>query len=461
MDSIDTQNQKESLVENKKNQMDKQIENFLQEFKALVVNEDKIRISIELMRTSLAQEGNPNFKLFWEARRNCLPVFKESLNPLVRTQFWAHYIELSDEARRLKIILDEQTAFTMEQIDLAINALEEDLKKYETLKNTTQDIEIPKECKSLGSKEDFYKGAQKELNLLNTFAARINSLRKEIIRISMRIKNKNKFFKRLSLTGDLVFPKRKTMIREMSESFTSDVKDFIEKHFEEGLDKKLPVFLLRDEIKGLQNFAKTITLNTRSFTSTRLKLSECWDRLREQEKDKRQDFVNKQQVSKENAKGIEEKIAEIAKVIKEDPSIEKGQKLENQILDEMRKTELRKEDIRILKQSLQNAMLPIEEKKRLGKELIQQEALKRKEQIEELKTQIIQLTQEAETHSVEDLTEKMEEFRRENDFEHRENVAAHQKMFGEFKKLHKQDEEQEKVTAGLTQRVTRLEAARI
>jgi len=53
-----------------------------------------------------------------------------------------------------------------------------------------------------------------------------------------------------------------------------------------------------------------------------------------------------------------------------------------------------------------------------------------------------------------DFRQEMEEFRRENDFAHRE-------IFQELKKLRKQDVKQEKTTAGLTQRVSRLEAARI
>jgi len=53
-----------------------------------------------------------------------------------------------------------------------------------------------------------------------------------------------------------------------------------------------------------------------------------------------------------------------------------------------------------------------------------------------------------------DFRQEMEEFRRENDFAHRE-------IFKELKKLHKQDKKQEKVTDGLDQRVSRLEAARI
>ena len=55
---------------------------------------------------------------------------------------------------------------------------------------------------------------------------------------------------------------------------------------------------------------------------------------------------------------------------------------------------------------------------------------------------------------IEDLRQEVREFRQENEFEHRE-------ICQELKKIRKQSEVQQKTTAGLTRRVSHLEAARI
>src|SRR3989338_3855667 len=93
---------------------------------SLKIPEEKIAEGLKEMRCSLAQEGVPRFKEFWEMRKALLSLFKENLNPLVRSKLWAEYIELTVEARHLKEILEEESVFAMEQIGLAIESLQAD-----------------------------------------------------------------------------------------------------------------------------------------------------------------------------------------------------------------------------------------------------------------------------------------------------------------------------------------------
>src|ERR1700733_14369049 len=78
---------------------------------------------------------------------------------------------------------------------------------------------IALQAKTLEEKADFYTSLQAEINILNTQAARINSLRKELIKTEMRVRKKNKFFQRLSAAGDKVFPRRKELIQDVSHQF--------------------------------------------------------------------------------------------------------------------------------------------------------------------------------------------------------------------------------------------------
>jgi hypothetical protein len=252
------------------------LKELLGQLEKLSAGEEKIRLYLDFMRAALSDK-TPRFKDYWEAKRLCLPLFKEVLPANSRSTLWAEYIEISTEARHLKDTLDEQSAFAMEQIDLAIQAIEADLEKFDELVAQTSHWTLPDQCESLRPKKEFYNKIQRELDLLNTLAARVNTFRKEVIRTEMRIRFKNKFFDRLSKAGDKVFPRRKELIRQISTEFLNDVKNFVEKHCAAEGMKDIPIFALRDEIKALQILAKELTLDTHTFTQTRLELSKCWD----------------------------------------------------------------------------------------------------------------------------------------------------------------------------------------
>lgn len=347
-------------------------EDFLKRMDTLPTPEEKLKESITFMRDSLAQEGMPNFKGFWEIRKICLPLFKESITPTVRTQLWADYIELTREGRRLKGLLDEETAFAVEQIDLAIGALEEEVKGYHThhdeILEKTADIEFPERGSSLEERYGFYQSLQKQLNLLNLYASKINALRKELIRTEMRIRQKNKFFQRLSLLGDQVFPPRKEMIQTLSEAFYEDVLAFANQYFsEENFDEervRRSVFFFRGEIKALQSVAKILTLNTHVFSSTREMLSQCWDMLKGMEKELKRDYAEHKQKSSENAQKVQEMIDAFAQVCSERTlSYEEGMQSLDDIGRFMRNVDLNRNDVRHLKETLQLARIPFETKR--------------------------------------------------------------------------------------------------
>src|SRR5262249_50061033 len=146
----------------------------------------------------------------------------------IRSKLWDEYVDLTVEARKVKEILEEQSAFAMEQIELAIAGLEKGV----------QSISIPGESRvetaseTIRANEAEYGPLQFELNALNPLAGQLNGLRKEVAQTEMRIRFRTKFFKRLSSLGDAIFPKRKTLMDQVSQSFERDVDGFIAKHFQ-------------------------------------------------------------------------------------------------------------------------------------------------------------------------------------------------------------------------------------
>jgi len=340
--------------------------------------ENKISHSLLFMESSLSHGNSLSFKYFWEVRKGCLEFFKSQDLPFaVRSHLWDKYIELTKEAHRLKTVFDEQSAFAAEQIDLAIGALE---KEIDSLSNTLKNAADP----DLGTSSIFVKGElprylnwQKELNFLNAFATRVNALRKELIKTEMRIRFKNKFFQRLSQAGDRIFPRRKELIKEVSQVFSRDIEQIIETHFKEGAFTH-PFYVLRDEVKALQTLAKSLTLNTQAFNLTRKSLSECWDRIKKFEKEKKKEKAEVKSAFKENGNLVEEKIKEVeSRLSQESASAEpindkEALSLVEEVSQFMKNIQLDRDDVKafrsrlsLLKSSITDKIEAVEKEKRV------------------------------------------------------------------------------------------------
>ncbi len=365
--------------------------------------EEKIRVSLVLMKEAIAASENPNFKLFWEIKNLCLNFFKENIPTNLRNEYWQEYVELSQEAKGLRDILDEQTSFAVEQIDIAITSLEQDIENYDNMLSQISEIRFPENFKALLDKKNFYINTQKELTILNSFAVRVNSLRKEIIKTNMRIGTKNKFFKRLALIGDIVFPKRKHYIKQMSEEFVESID-----RFTGDFDvTKAPYYVLRDEIKNLQNLAKLFTLNTDSFTQTRLKLSEYWDKVKGAEKN----YKKERQAIRQNVYLIEKKVEEFKEKCKGSIDKSEASKIEKEILSYANNLGLKKNDISKIRYLIKEAKMPLfaeeNREKEEKRQKFNEEKAKAKEKVQQLKDAAEKLANNREL-SIEELAQEKE-----------------------------------------------------
>lgn len=357
----DTQDKDDIQEKGKDKKPNPHLDAFVNELDKHTDAHTKLQMTLDFMEHSLSQTGTPHFKSFWDARNICLELFKESISPNVRGVQWAKYSELSKEARRLKALFDEQSAFAAEQIEIAIKALEDDIENFSDNLAKISSPGLENQSQILKDKNAFYQNIQNQLNLLNTQAARINALRKELIRTEMRVRQKNKFFQRLSTAGDHVFPKRKDLIKEISDSFINDVNDFITSYFTQEINEDL--FFLREEIKALQGIAKVLTLNTHSFTHTRLKLSECWDKIKGVEKEKKKERAQQKASFKQNVDLVLEKISAFSQnfALGELSLADANKKIE-EITAFMRSVELGRDEVRYLRDEVTKARQPLTDK---------------------------------------------------------------------------------------------------
>ena len=370
--------------------------------------EEKISQAISFMKEALSEPGGPRLKDFWDAKHLCSPLFKEQMNPIKRNHLWSEYAELNQEARRLKEIIDEQTAFSIEQIELAIEALEADFGKYDQLVEEQPHLEFPKNTHKLVQKQEVYQGPQRELHFLKTLVSRLDALRKEAIGTDMRISVKNKLLKRLSKLGDQVFPRRKELIKEISEQFIKDVEHFVTNRFsQKESEKPVPPFVLRDEIKSFQALAKLLTLNTQAFTKTRKMLSECWDQIKEVEKDRKKEYEERSKEFEKNKEEFAPKIEELRAFCENPENLVKEKIVEkiSAVQSEMRSIALGREDVKTMRAEIQKirteALDKIQEK-------VEAQEKKDRELIESLKAELTKHLENEATSTVETLVEAEE-----------------------------------------------------
>jgi len=373
--------------------------------------EEKVSLAIEFMRKVLGQPVGVSIKDFWDAKKLCGPLFKEKMNPIKRNHFWSEYAELADEARRIKEIMDEQSAFSIEQIELAIEALEKDLEQYDDLIKQIPPSHFPSVSKSLEIKEKEYSSVQRELQLLKVLISRLDSLRKEILATDMRISHKNRILKRLSKLGDLTFPKRKELIKKVSEAFILEVESFVKKRFPEGEEKlSVPYYVILNEIKSFQALAKFLTLNTQSFTKTRKMLSECWDKIKEHEKDHRIEMGELSEEQMKNFEVLSEKVTAFVAFCENGENLQRGKIMDEAqaIQDEMHNLSLSRDQVTNLRNQIQKARSEALDKIK-GKATKAREAEKKK--LEDLKEHLVGAIEKEESSSLEELQEMENKFK--------------------------------------------------
>ncbi|MBM3198423.1 MAG: hypothetical protein FJZ58_04115 [Chlamydiae bacterium] len=326
--------------------------------------EEKIRKAVAFMKSRLSLSSSPGFRDFWEIRKLCLPLFKESIPSWVRGELWQQYIELSAEARKLKEILDEQSAFAFEQIDLAVQSVAQDIEQHEERISHFPDIAPLSQVPCLAKDKEEYQRIQKELHFLNSLAVKVNALRKEVIRTDMRIRSKNKLFDKLSKCGDWIFPRRKELILHISEAFLRDIDLFFAAHFAPGKLPPTSLHPLREEVKELQTIAKILTLNTQAFTQTRVKLSSCWDLLKEWDKERRKEMLEKKAKLQQLSEQATQKIEQFEALCTAGGDFSSLDKAFKELMQEIRGMNLDRSEVKALYERMDHAKAPHEEKRK-------------------------------------------------------------------------------------------------
>lgn len=318
--------------------------------------EQRIEGYLQFMKNQLNPQS-PNFRDFWEARKECAICFREMEDAQAKHVLLSQLQALCAEAKGLKVLLDEQSQFAMEQISLAIDGIEREIDLVQQQNHGWKPSHTPVKGEF---DQDFYAVRQGLLSWLNGFSTRVSGLRKELMKTDMRVRHKNKLFARLSQVGDKIFPPRKDLIREVSEHFVSDVQRYATLLLEAT---NVHIISAKEDVKNWQSLAKELTLNTHAFKKSRELLSQCWEHLKKLDKQLHSQRQSEKTEKKARAQAFYEQIEEIKKLQVA------GQLVDRMLISrlddlsrKMRKEELLKEDQESIRQAIQELKQPILDK---------------------------------------------------------------------------------------------------
>lgn len=339
------------------------VKKFIDSMDSLSGDEEKMKAVLAFIKESLGQGTRPRFKDFWDARRLGLAKIHKEGQELAPALV-AELAEVSQEARRLKGVLDEQSAAAVAQIESAIQALELDVHHLPEAIRATAEIELWPE--SLKAKEAMYREAQKEAAVLNQLAQRLTQMRKDVLATDMRIRTKNQLLARISAAGDKIYPRRKELIGQLSDAFNADVAAFMAAHFQ-GEQVSGMLNQHREEIKALQQVAKQLVLNAASFNKTRSQLGEAWDKVKKADLERKRVRHEREAVAQAATAAADEKILALEAKVKEalegDAAAAAAvDALKQEALTVLRGLTLHRDQVKTCKDRIFGAVKPLEQK---------------------------------------------------------------------------------------------------
>ncbi len=405
-------------------------EEFLQKLASLGTVEEKLEHLLVFMQHALEIGGGHHFREFWDARKLCADLFTQDMHPSMRVRLWAQYTDICHEARLFREWFEEQSSFLSEQIEQAIGAVEAELPLFEEKGNHLPSLPELAACEAIKRHLERYEHLHHELQYLNSFASRIASLRKELLKTEMRYKSRHKLLERLSKLGDAVFPKRKQAISEVSALFLEDVEEFIRSTPCNEM-RSHALFEVREEIKQLQEIAKILTLSTDAFSKTREHLSECWEAIKNILKEQKKAEHEKKELFRKSRDELFEEIKKVEKDVEEKKiSSFDAKKALHDLSLKMRDVPLAHQDVRLLREMLQEAEKGVyeqaaQESKNLGKKEEKDRAIKYQSFIERLKNALEDKTFEGKEEALQNLSSEMQELRlpREEKWEAEKELA--------------------------------------
>lgn len=335
---------------------------------------DLLKCAFGFLRSCVESDFARTSKEFWQVKQLCLELFKEPMEKAFRAPLWQEFIELLNQAKFAQDLLLENSAFSLDQFELALKGLQSEVASAEELEKSQWHLidEVGFDG-SDSSMQEFLRALNQEISTsqahlahYNNLAVRYRSLKEEIVEASLRAKDRRQLFDKLKAIRVLLFPRRKELIKRVSNLYLEEVYRFVESSKAQLALPKMtrPIYAVRAELKALQKLAQGLTLLPEAFKKARAQLSTLWEELSKLDTKRKARFLEKKEELLANAQALEEKISHIEKSAK-GKSLEEIKQLIRDGKKHIRSQPLLKEDSAAFEKRLFNLQVPfIEEEER-------------------------------------------------------------------------------------------------
>lgn len=255
--------------------------NAMSKLDLVAIPEDSLHTALQAMEQSLSHLQTDSFS---KEKHRALSFFKEKNIPAEkRLDLWEKYCALSRRADH------EKSSVATHPIEKALQSLEQEIAAFDRHVENAPRFIAEHFPKFLKKEIGHYERLQRPLTLLNTHVVRLKALYTDFLKTDLSFEERGPFLQRLLGIEEKIAPKRKRLIAEVSQKFSQDVQRFIDKNFKSEKTSQ-PFFVLREEVKLLQNLAKDFFVDAQTFTETRAALSRCWDDIKKWDKERKTTF---------------------------------------------------------------------------------------------------------------------------------------------------------------------------
>jgi hypothetical protein len=347
----------------------------------LVLNDQDLSQLISTMKSLIETRQDVDWNAYNQTKKKFLEDFKALENSALKQKIWKDFVEVSDSARALKKVQEEEGEFAAEMISKALDALESDLENMQTV-TSTEYYPVFDKVSSFKAIKATMQNMLGTVAFLNKKASQVKELREELIKTGMRLSLKGKLFDRLSKLGDIVFPKKKELTINLVEEFKGALQSFTMKNSKETEGAET-LF----QIRLIQGFLKNLVLKKQDYDFVKGMLDPVWKKatIDKDKKEKALEEINAK--SLETKKSLEDCFENLASLVESQKDAE-ALKLYDEITNRFKEKTLSKTDYRICKETLESKAKPLFERQEALKEqknahikLQQETALKKKEEL--------------------------------------------------------------------------------
>jgi hypothetical protein len=311
---------------------------------------EEVQKSLQNMKSFIESAQHADWSVYNQAKKIFLDTFKEVPNNSDKQKIWKEFSEVTESARSIKKLQEEEGAYAADMILQAIDALELEIKNPKFSRPKLAMLEKVEAFKSF--KEEAYE-AITQVKFLNSKANQVQALRDELAKTGMRLSVKGRLFDRLSHLGDQIFPVKKELALRLNQIFFEGLN-----RFSKWFDKEEEGVEALFQIKLIQSFIKELNLKKADYDAVKQILDPIWKKAVILKEKKEVALKEAAEKSLEVKKGFDESFEVMKQLVAENKDSE-AMALYDSLSLKLKDKQISRYDFKALKHSLEEVSSPL------------------------------------------------------------------------------------------------------